>query len=216
MFWLENQRKEAAVADEDTDGFIGLPPGMLAPVDSTSGTIKRERPERPKSDRDEIVFFHVAPGVPPDAPAPIAEEPVEDVSTPITDSASADVPGIDDATSISVSRHTEPRWHLVIQGREPVAVEGQLYLGRNPVAAADHPSARVLAVDDPAKSVSKTHAMLEVDADGLWVLDLDSTNGVWVVPAGEGATEVTPGQRVAVPAGADLELGDLVIQVERG
>ncbi|WP_229671342.1 FHA domain-containing protein [Salinibacterium xinjiangense] len=71
-------------------------------------------------------------------------------------------------------------------------------------------------MDDPAKSVSKTHAMLEVDADGLWVLDLDSTNGVWVVPAGEGAIEVEPGQRVAVPAGADLELGDLVIQVERG
>ena len=121
-----------------------------------------------------------------------------------------------DATSISVSRHTEPRWYLVIEGREPVAIEGQLYLGRNPVAPADHPSARVLAVDDTAKSVSKTHAMLEVDADGLWVHDLDSTNGVWVVPAGEGATAVTPGQRIAVPAGADLELGDFVIQVEQG
>ena len=176
---------------------------MTAPVDSTSGTVKRDRPERPRSDRDEIVFFPVVAGVPPLEPAPV---PVEGTAAP----------GVDDATSISVSRHTEPRWHLVIQGREPVAVEGQLYLGRNPVAAADHPSARVLAVDDPAKSVSKTHAMLEVDAGGLWVHDLDSTNGVWVVPAGEGATEVTPGQRVAVPAGADLELGDLVIQVERG
>ena len=193
----------AAVSDTEDEGFIGLPPGMAVPVDSTSGTVRRDRPERQRSDRDEIVFFPMVAGVPPLAPAPA---PVE--GTP--------APGVDDATSISVSRHTEPRWHLVIQGREPVVVEGQLYLGRNPVAPADHPSARVLAVDDPAKSVSKTHAMLEVDADGLWVLDLDSTNGVWVVPAGEGATEVTPGQRIAVPAGADIELGDLVIQVERG
>ncbi|MBC7631902.1 FHA domain-containing protein [Aeromicrobium sp.] len=189
------------MTDGDDEGFIGLPPGMTAPVDSTSGTIKRDRPERPRSDRDEVVFFPVVPGAPPGAAAPTAGQ-------------SASTPTIDDATSISASRHTAHGWRLVIEGREPVAVEGPLYLGRHPVAAADHPQARVLAVEDAAKSVSKTHALLEVDADGLWVHDLDSTNGVWVVPAGEDATEVTPGQRVAVPAGADLELGDLVIQVE--
>ena len=191
------------MTDGDDEGFIGLPPGMTAPVDSTSGTIKRDRPERPRSDRDEIVFFPAVPGEPPATVAPTVEEP-------------ANTPTIDDATSISVSRHTAHGWRLVIKGREPVAVEGPLYLGRNPVAAPDHPQARVLAVDDAAKSVSKTHALLEVDPDGLWVHDLDSTNGVWVVPAGEDATEVTPGQRVRVPAGADLELGDLVIQIEHG
>ena len=191
------------MTDGDDKGFIGLPPGMTAPVDSTSGTIKRDRPERPRSDRDEVVFFPAVPGAPQATAPSTAEEP-------------ANTPTIDDATSISVSRHTAPGWRLVIKGREPVAVEGPLYLGRNPVAAADHPQARVLAVDDAAKSVSKTHALLEVDPDGLWVHDLDSTNGVWVVPAGEDATEVIPGQRVRVPAGADLELGDLVIQIEHG
>jgi hypothetical protein len=58
--------------------------------------------------------------------------------------------------------------------------------------------------------------MLELEAGTLWAHDLDSTNGVWVVPAGQDAIEVTPGTRVAVPVGADLELGDLVIQVEHG
>jgi len=37
-----------------------------------------------------------------------------------------------------------------------------------------------------------------------------------VVPAGADAIEVVPGVRVEVPAGANLELGDLVIQVEHG
>jgi hypothetical protein len=189
------------VTDEEDDGFIGLPPGVTLPVDSTSGTIRRDRQERPRADRDEFVFFPAVPGTSPVTPEPVPADPV---------------PGIDDATSVSVARHTTPQWRLVIEGREPVAVEGLLYLGRNPVAAADHPQARVLAVDDAAKSVSKTHALLELDADGLWVHDLDSTNGVWVVPAGDDATEVTPGQRMSVPPGADLELGDLIIQVELG
>ena len=82
--------------------------------------------------------------------------------------------------------------------------------------SADHPQASVLAVDDAAKAVSKTHALLELDGGVLWVSDLDSTNGVWVVPAGEDAREVLPGTRAEVPAGADLQLGDLVIQVECG
>ena len=53
-----------------------------------------------------------------------------------------------------------------------------------------------------------------IDDAGLWVSDLDSTNGVWVVPADGEAIEVVPGTRTAIPVGADLELGDFVIQIE--
>ena len=74
----------------------------------------------------------------------------------------------------------------------------------------------MLAVGDGAKSVSKTHAMLEVESGQLFVSDLDSTNGVWIVPEGEDAIEVKPGERTNVPAGSDLELGDFVIQIEHG
>ncbi len=196
----------ASVSDTDDEGFIGLPPGMMAPVDSTSGTIKRDRPERPRAGRDEIVFFPVVPGTPSIAPAPAAEDTVVEIPAP----------AVDDATSIRVSRHSAPGWRLVIDGRESVAVGGPLYLGRSPIATAGHPQASVFAVDDAAKSVSKTHALLELDGGVLWVSDLDSTNGVWVVPAGEDAREVLPGTRAEVPAGADLQLGDLVIQVECG
>jgi len=184
------------VADE---GFIGLPPGFVPSApDHTSGTVKRERPERTRSGSDDIVFFPAAPGVPVQPAPAAAEEPAED-----------------DATRVA-ARHAAPAWRLVVPGYGPVPVEGTLFLGRNPVATAGHPDARVLAIADEAKSLSKTHAMLELDGDLLWVHDLDSTNGVWVVPVDGEAVEVVPGHRAPVPAGGDLELGDLVIQVEHG
>ena len=225
----------------DDDGFIGLPPGVEPNADS--GTLRRDRTERPRRERDEIVFFPAAPGIPPLVPT--TEPEAVDAATAVPETvepqtaefgpADADTvhpgaistetvvpeppvqrPAIDDATVVKPSRRAVPTWRLVIEGLDAITVEGVLYLGRKPVVGAEHPQARLLAVDDEARSVSKTHAMLEVDADALWVHDLHSTNGVWVVPAGEEAIEVTPGERALVPAGSELELGDFVIQIERG
>lgn len=207
----------------DDDGFIGLPPGVAPNADS--GTLRRDRTERPRRSRDEIVFFPGAPGTAPPAPPaePEAVEPeterADDVP-PTTDAATAvgppaQKPGIDDATIVKPSRRAAPTWRLVIQGLETI-VESPLYLGRKPVAAPGNSRSQLLAIDDEARSVSKTHAMLEVDAGKLWVHDLHSTNGVWVVPAGEDPIEVIPGERVEVPAGSELELGEFVIQIEHG
>ena len=79
-------------------------------------------------------------------------------------------------------------------------------------ASAIWPEATLLQVDDLTKSVSKTHALLEIDGGVLWVHDVHSTNGVYVV-VGDDVVEVVPGTRVAVPAGADLELGEFVTRV---
>jgi hypothetical protein len=184
------------------DGFIGLPPGMVPSTpDPNSGTVRRERPERPRSNADEIVFFPVVPGVPVPVPE-VAEEQEQE-------------PENDDETRV-VARHAAPVWRLVIPGHGTVPVDGTLFLGRNPTATAGYPDAAILAINDEAKSLSKTHAMLELEGDVLWVHDLHSTNGVWIVAAGGDAVEVLPGQRAQVPAGGDLELGELAIQVEHG
>jgi hypothetical protein len=183
----------------DDDGFIGLPPGMAPPqLDADSGTIRRDRPERAeRSGTDEIVFFPAPPGTPVPAPgAPADETIVPSVETP--------------------ARRAAPAWRLHVPGvPEPVLVEGTLYLGRNPTAAPGT-VAGTLSLVDPAKSVSKTHAMLEQDDEGLWVHDLDSTNGVWVVADGSDPVEVVPGRRIQVPANSVLELGDLALRVEHG
>ncbi len=197
--WLTPPASTPSAPNDETDGgdaahgdeVIVLPPGI---ADSATFRLPAERLRTPPPKPD-VVFFPAQPGVPHPVPP---KDPVPQQ--------------LDDAT-VHVSR-PKSAWRLVFEGSPPVVVGSMLFLGRNPVATPGHENAPVLAVNDAAKSISKTHAMLEVDDDGLWVHDLDSTNGVWVVPQGEDAIEVTPGQRVAVPAGADLELGDLVIQIE--
>ena len=192
----------------DDDGFISLPPGF---VDADSGTHRRPRPERTERiPSDEIVFVPVVPGAPPvPTPAPVIEEaqPAENTA--------AEVDSVDDdETRIVPPRRVTPSWRLTIPGIDaPVVVEGALFLGRNPASTDEFPQAELLVVPDPSKSISKTHALLELDG-GLWVHDLDSTNGVWVVSPGESPSEVTPGTRAPVTPGSDLELGDVIIQVE--
>jgi len=184
------------VAPED---FIALPPGVEAPpIDS--GTYKRETP-RPARDvpepDDDIVFFPVVPG-----PAPA-------VST----SASA----VDDSTTMMPTRTAAKVWRLVLPGGDQVVpVTGAIYLGRDPRDTMGRPDASLLPAQDPARSLSKTHALIEVDAGKLWVHDLNSTNGVFVAAPGVEAIEVVPGTREAVPNGADLELGEYIIQVRLG
>jgi hypothetical protein len=193
------------------DGFITPPPGLLNP---DSGTHRRPRPERTERiPNDEIVFVPAAPGVPvavPQAEEPAADEPAaaqpDDFTPPPapTDQQTAPIP-----TS----------WRLSIPGiDQPILVDAAaaLFLGRAPVAPPDRPGARVLAVPDPEKSISKTHAMLELELGELRVHDLNSTNGVWVVPADGEAIEVEPGEPVVIPPNAELELGDVVIRVELG
>lgn len=194
------------------DGFITPPPGLLNP---DSGTHRKPRPERTERiPNDEIVFVPAVPGVPITLPAG-EPAPAEITAPPVGEPVPVEPPAVQSETLATAPIPT--RWRLTIPGlAAPVYVDGAapLFLGRAPVARPDRPGAAVLAVPDPDKSVSKTHAMLEVDAGELLVHDLNSTNGVWVVPAGGEAIEVEPGTPAVVPVDGDLELGDVVIRVE--
>ena len=132
-------------------------------------------------------------------------------SVPVLIEPDADV----DATQISVRRRTGGRWRLVLPDGKHYVVEKPVLIGRDAAANAQWPGAALLSVNDPTKSVSKTHAVLEVDQEGLWVTDLDSTNGVVVrMPDGR-ELESTSGERVSLLPGSDVELGDFVIQIEK-
>ena len=178
---------------EGDDGFISLPPGIF----DTSTLKAMPKPERPRTEQDDIVFVQATPGMPVAPPAPPA--PPQQVAPPTPTASTAPA----------------ANWVLVLAdgGEEPVT--GVVLLGRNPAPFAAWPSARLLAVVDSTQSVSKTHAAFEVDDSGLWVHDLNSTNGVWVVN-GSDVTEVSPGRRVNVPSGASIELGDYVLTARRG
>jgi hypothetical protein len=85
-------------------------------------------------------------------------------------------------------------------------VAGPTLAGRDPQAADG--GWTLLALDDPRRSVSKTHAELGVDHGGLWVTDRGSTNGTVVSVPGAPPRVVEPGARVRVPAGASIHLGE--------
>ena len=183
-----------------SEDFITLPPGV-----ADSGTYRvanpRVVPPKPARHDDDIVFFPVGPGMPGPALAS-ATSPVVVEDDP-------------EATRVGVVRHASLQWRLVFpDGVGAKAVEGALFLGRNPTRTAERPDAELLPLIDPAKSLSKTHVLLEVEGGVLWVHDLDSTNGVFIVQANGDAVEVEPGTRAAVPAGSELEFGDYIVRVE--
>ncbi len=222
------------MADTDDDGFITLPPGIF-----DASTFKLPpKPERP-APRPEIVFVPTTPGMPPVAPpepaapdlAPETAIPAAPAAAPAPPAPPAPTASFATAPPIAeVSQETRreplewlgaaaapsappaPAWTLVLADGTAAPVRGTLLLGRNPAAFDAWPGAELLAVADTTQSVSKTHAAFEADGSGLWVHDLDSTNGVWVVD-GANVTEAVPGRRVRVPAGASVELGDYVLTV---
>lgn len=143
---------------------------------------------------------------PPRAPQPRAEatQPPVEVAPP-----AAAVP------AETLVAQAAPAWHLVMpHGDAPVVVAGAVVIGRSPAVIPEYAQAQLVKAADPSRSVSKSHALLGIDATGLWVADLGSTNGTFVITPGGGDVKVQPGAPVYVPAGSDIELGQYVIQVD--
>ncbi|MEI5583126.1 MULTISPECIES: FHA domain-containing protein [unclassified Agromyces] len=156
-------------------------------------------------------FIVPPPGLVPDAPAPA--EPERTVRVPDRVPAFRPV-----APGLPPVPRPGPRtaWRLRADGGgDGVTVTGRVVVGRDPRATDAAAGADPVAIDDPARSLSKTHALLEVVDDRLLVTDLGSTNGVRIWPDGEEAIELESGRPTSVPAGAVLLLGDVAFLVDR-
>ncbi len=211
------------------DDFIGLPPGML-----DSGTFRAPvRTDRPRSEKPPVVFVPTVPGMPippveTEPAEPISREP-ERVDATQTEIATGEVSAVEvtrrelgdeffvprsiDTAITGAESAVAATWVLTHAGGATTVLHGDTLLGRDPAPVEPWTTAALLPLDDTTRSVSKTHAALERDGSGLWVHDLHSTNGVWVV-VGEDATEVSPGRRVAVPSGSTIELGQYEVRVD--
>jgi uncharacterized RDD family membrane protein YckC len=97
-----------------------------------------------------------------------------------------------------------------------VALRGPVLIGRNPAGYDDETVQEFLAVDDPGKSVSKTHLAVWSDQSGVWVQDRKSTNGTRVVRADGATAEAPAGQPVLVDAGDVVRFGDCFFSIGRG
>lgn len=210
-----------------TDGsnpfLITPPPGLLPPA--------RESREAMEPDVVASIPAITLPGIVSDSATVRVNPPREPVSArppasggiPFTTPSAGPAPAVEVSTAaddetriVRPGSQVAPTWRLTLPDAQTLVVESALYIGRNPVTTMDDVAGSLLPVADTTKSVSKTHALLTVDSAGLWVTDLDSTNGVYVAHADGTGEQAEPGEALAVPPGSDLVLGEFVIQVELG
>ena len=115
----------------------------------------------------------------------------------------------------AVPAQTVTGWQLRLADGQRMPVTGSLVFGRDPSPVTRRASTMVSVVD-PARSVSKSHALVELSADGdLSITDLHSTNGVSLVGADGSRTELDPGIRTPVLAGTRMMLGEFAVEVTR-
>ena len=89
-----------------------------------------------------------------------------------------------------------------------------MVLGRRPAATA--PGTQTLAVPDSTRTLSKSHARLDL-VDGEWsITDLGSTNGVLIVGADGEEALIEPGDAVPVPGRFILGKVGMSITYEAG
>ncbi|KSU55852.1 DUF5684 domain-containing protein [Microbacterium enclense] len=123
----------------------------------------------------------------------------------------------DDADALDrtvVTRRKRIPWMLVPPGGAPVALTSDVViLGRRPVPDAAHPDAQLVAISDETRTVSKTHARLQLRGDTWFVTDLDSTNGVLFATLM--GTEVEAPRGEEIEAGARFFLGDAEVRLAR-
>lgn len=101
---------------------------------------------------------------------------------------------------------------LYIADLAPIALRATVVIGRDPtLSPTDGAGALVITVND--RSVSKTHAAIGVDDDGVWVEDRHSTNGTWVGDAAGSGANVTPGERERLRGRSVIRCGATVAKV---
>lgn len=132
--------------------------------------------------------------------------PVEPVAQPLPVAPAAPVasaPALGAATSYVVTLDTGVA----------MTVSGTGYVGRRPQAPEGEVVDHVIEIDDPGRSLSRTHARFGLDAGGFWVEDNGSANGTFVLGADGSSLQGVPGERLTVPEGGTVRLGERTFTV---
>lgn len=144
-----------------------------------------------------------APGVPSQQPeAPQVEDPVADSTLlNLVLQPSPEEEDVDDRTVLA-TRH-RPAYQLTLPGGQTVLLtEETVLLGRSPEAGAE--SAQLIDVHEETRTISKTHAKLVRSGNEWTIIDMDSTNGVFLVDETGAETEV----QGSAPVHGAFMLGD--------
>jgi hypothetical protein len=117
-----------------------------------------------------------------------------------------------DETILAARKRTS--WMLVPPLGAPIPItQDVLILGRRPSFDPAFPAAQLVPIADETRTMSKTHARLEL-RDGTWVItDLDSTNGVVLIDLDGTEIEMAPGR--PMPIVERFLLGDAELALAR-
>ena len=150
-----------------------------------------------------------APGVFAGAPGPVA--PIPGIPAVVSAPLVAPAPASDLDSTRMVPPSSVSGWFVELPDGRRVAVEGAVSVGRDP--ASDRGGVLV-PIDDPARSMSKTHGRFDLDNGTVTVTDLHSTNGTRVEAPGMAAVAVAPGLSAPVPSGATVFFGDYAVRLK--
>ena len=107
------------------------------------------------------------------------------------------------------------RWRVSFDSGESFLVQGLTLVGRRPEPRADEDADQLVALRSDDMSLSKTHAQLQVVADGvLVVMDRGSTNGTVLLRQGV-ARDLAAGRPTTLLDGDHVRFGDRIMSVSR-
>lgn len=191
-------------------GASGILPGVVPPppVPTLTGDPGRggaaanvgEYHPRLRRDRSEHDDFELSNEVSAIAGAPAAGEPRSAMAAVSAQVADAPAELDDDLESTMLAVRRRPTWRLQLpMSARPVDVTGtSVVLGRRPAASDGPAGAQLVPVADGTRTISKTHARLDL-VDGVWMItDLGSTNGVVLLGDGGEETELAAHATAAV------------------
>ena len=210
----------------DVEPRIPVPPGAeaAAPADAA--------PPAPEVVAAPIAGIPVPPGAPPGyrgygitAPTAVEgatdSEPVAPAPTvePDLESESAELEGGTDSDTVAAPAPPEldPRdWLLRLPDGSGLLVDRMLLLGRSPDPAKGPPGARPVPLDDPARTVSRTHLVIGPSGPGeLLARNVSGVNALVVIGADGAECKVQPGGSIVLVDVARLLVGAYPIALER-
>jgi len=191
------------------------PPGPRRAVSSVDDEVDDDRPASARDPWAPPTIPSGATRAPRFSPEPTAADAFSDTSAEVSAVIGAPRLGEPMAARASVSARRAPSeipsedalfdqtmiasrrrhaWTLIPPLGAPVPVSRDvLVLGRRPSVDPAHPGAQLVSIADETRTMSKTHARLELH-DGEWtIVDLDSTNGVVLLSPDGRETELVPG-----------------------
>lgn len=149
-------------------------------------------------------------------PPPIAPPPAPSMFAPL-----APAPTVDDLhdgrtitrDDLSTIRGAAKQISVTLDTGQTLVLAAPLVIGRDPIALSHLPTAGLLPLDDPNRSISKTHCVIGPNQTEVWVEDCASANGTVVIEADGRRIVVKPGSRIVTEPGSTIRFGDRWLRI---